>query len=119
MQRASLDGMADGWKKGFLRGRRSEKVLLLISVSFKPKMSFSSVIMPIKVLSGCFRLTLACGVCCEDLATEADFQVHSVDVLVGVVFYAVNAYYEGFAGFKYACEVDCGSDFGDVFVVCV
>ena len=61
MHLASLDGMADGWKKGFLRGRRSEKVLLLISVSLRPKMSFSSVIMPIKVLSGCLRLTLRAG----------------------------------------------------------
>jgi hypothetical protein len=58
IQRAILEGMAEGWKKGFLRGRRSENVLEVISVSFKPKTSFSSVIMPIKVLSGFFRLTL-------------------------------------------------------------
>ena len=40
MHRAIFEGMADGWKKGFLRGRRSEKVLLVISVSFKPKIKF-------------------------------------------------------------------------------
>ena len=57
MQRAIFDGIADGWKKGFLRGLRSEKVLEVISVSFKPKTSFSLVIMPRKVLSGFFRLT--------------------------------------------------------------
>jgi hypothetical protein len=52
MHRAIFDGIAEGWKKGFLRGRRSEKVLLVMSVSFKPKMSLLSVIMPMKFCRG-------------------------------------------------------------------
>ena len=59
MHLASFEGMADGWKKGFLRGLRSLKVLVWISVSFNPKTSCSLVTIPMKVLSGLFRLTLA------------------------------------------------------------
>ena len=105
IQRAIFDGIAEGWKKGFLRGRRSLKVLLVISVSFNPKMSLSSVIMPMKVLSGFFRLTLVPSVLFEDLFAQFNFQSHGVNVLVGVVFYAINADNKTFAGFEYRFEV--------------
>ena len=57
MHRASFDGMAEGWKKGFFLGRRSEKVFGLISVSFMPKTSLLLVRTPKNVLLGVFRLT--------------------------------------------------------------
>lgn len=50
MHRASLEGMADGWKKGFFLGRLSTKGLGAISASLTPKTSFSLVKIPMKVL---------------------------------------------------------------------
>ena len=57
MQRASFAFIADGWKKGFFRGRRSTKGLGWISARRKPKMSLWFVRMPKKVFVGVFRLT--------------------------------------------------------------
>ena len=88
-----------------------EKVLLVMSVSFKPKMSLSSVIMPMKVLSGFLRLTLAPGVWLQDLCAEFDFKCHGVEFCVGIVFDAVDAYNEAFALFEYGTEVYFGGCF--------
>ena len=57
MQRASLAFIADGWKKGFLRGRRSTKGLGWISAKRKPKTSLWPVRIPKKVFVGFLRLT--------------------------------------------------------------
>src|SRR4030067_71724 len=59
MHLASLEFIADGWKKGFLRGLRSTKGFGWISASFMPKTSLWLVRMPKKVLSGFLRLTFA------------------------------------------------------------
>ena len=116
MHRAIFDGMADGWKKGFLRGRRSEKVLLVISVSFKPKTSFSSVIMPMKVLSGFFRLTLVPSVTFRICLPSLTFKRHGVYGFVSVVFYAVYANNKAFAWFEDGFKICFGSCFGNVIV---
>ena len=105
MQRAIFEGIADGWKNGFLRGRRSEKVLLVISVSFKPKMSLSSVIMPMKVLSGFFRLTLVPSVRFRICLPSLPSKLHRVYCLVGIVSYAVYANNKAFAGFEDCFEI--------------
>ncbi len=111
IHRAIFDGIADGWKNGFLRGRRSLKVLLVMSVSFKPKINLSSVIMPRNVLSGFLRLTLAPGVWLRIWAAEFDFKRHGVEFCVGIVFYSVDADNEAFALFEYGTEVSLGGSF--------
>src|SRR4030067_2281978 len=59
MHLASLEFIADGWKKGFLRGLRSTKGFGWISASFLPNTRLWLVRMPEEVLSGFLRLTFA------------------------------------------------------------
>ena len=47
-------------------------------MSFKPKTSFSLVIMPRKVLSGFFRLTFVPSVPLQDLFAQFSFKRHRV-----------------------------------------